>query len=476
MKKLLFLLAFIPTLLFGQTPPIYNVLGAGNNANSRSLIGLSLVGLKGSSSGMITVQGPAVVTTYTFTLPPNDGTSGQFLQTDGNGVSTWQTINTGLTVGSTAIASGTDGRLLYQKATNVLGQNAAMSFDETNLQFSPSANYTLTAGGTVIETAGGNSSRTITGTYANTSTGNMTLGGTTGTWLPNSAGIGFGSLSGIDGRFEVNGIGTTSVTWTSQFHNSTGTNNALMIRDDGNVGIGTASPTSRLYVGGGGLVPSITSEFAVSSNTGATVMTLGSAAVEIAIGEYGGTLAYMGTRTNSTLNLQQAGNNYVKIISGGLVSIGNDDTPTAKLHVKGSGATPSTNTAIFENSVGTDILTIRDDKVSIFNTRYTGTQGADVASVAGAIAVGYDGNTFELTGTNAVTLLSNLGWQNGAEVTFIFTSTATITDGTANSGTDIGFECAGNADFVGSADDVITFILSEMGGTQRWREKNRSVN
>ena len=103
-------------------------------------------------------------------------------------------------------------------------------------------------------------------------------------------------------------------------------------------------------------------------------------------------------------------------------------------------------------------------------------QGADVASLAGAIAVGLDGNVFELTGTNAVTLISNLNWVNGSEITFVFTSTATLTDGTANSGTDIGMELAGNANFVASADYVLTLVLCEMGGVQRWREKSRSVN
>lgn len=121
-------------------------------------------------------------------------------------------------------------------------------------------------------------------------------------------------------------------------------------------------------------------------------------------------------------------------------------------------------------------LTIDENQSSLFSGRSEAKQGADVASLNGAIAVGYDGNTFELTGTNSVTLLTSTGWQNGAEVTFVFTSTATIVDGTANSGADIGFECAGNANFVGSADDSITFQLSEIGGTQRWREKSRSVN
>lgn len=124
----------------------------------------------------------------------------------------------------------------------------------------------------------------------------------------------------------------------------------------------------------------------------------------------------------------------------------------------------------------TDIMYLEGDKRVTFNGRIEAKQGAPVASVAGAITLGGDGNVFEITGTNAVTLISNVGWQSGSEVTLFFTSTASLTDGTANSGTDIGMELNGNANFTGSADDSVTLVLSEIGGTQRWREKCRSVN
>jgi hypothetical protein len=103
-------------------------------------------------------------------------------------------------------------------------------------------------------------------------------------------------------------------------------------------------------------------------------------------------------------------------------------------------------------------------------------QGADVASAAGAIALGSDGNIFEITGTNAITLISNLNWQNGSIVHLMFTSTASLTHGTATSGTDITMLLAGAANFTGSANDVITLVLGEIGGTQAWREVSRSVN
>ena len=129
-----------------------------------------------------------------------------------------------------------------------------------------------------------------------------------------------------------------------------------------------------------------------------------------------------------------------------------------------------------ENSTQTDIIYFEGDKRTRFNGRAQMTQGIDVASVAGAITLGSDGNVFEITGTNAITLISNVAWQNGSEITLLFTSTASLTDGVANSGTDIGMELSGNTNFTGSADDLIRLVLCEIGSVQRWREVSRSIN
>ena len=120
-------------------------------------------------------------------------------------------------------------------------------------------------------------------------------------------------------------------------------------------------------------------------------------------------------------------------------------------------------------------VAINDASTTVLN-RLRETQGADVASAAGAIALGTDGNSFEITGTASITLISNTNWANGSEVTLVFTSTATLVDGTANSGTDIGMELEGNTNFVGSAGTVVKLTLLEVGGTQRWRMSGKSVN
>lgn len=141
-------------------------------------------------------------------------------------------------------------------------------------------------------------------------------------------------------------------------------------------------------------------------------------------------------------------------------------------YIKGATTAANLNDTIVVNSTNYKSFAL----YNYLTGRFLNSQGTDVASATGSIAVGSGGNVFEITGTNAITLLESANWQNGSEVTFIFTSTASLTDGTANSGTLIGFELSGNANFTGSADDLITLVLCEMGGTQRWREKSRSVN
>ena len=70
-------------------------------------------------------------------------------------------------------------------------------------------------------------------------------------YLNGSTGIGTQTISA---KFQVHGIGSTSSTYTAQFHNSTGTSNSLVIRDDGNVGINTTSPNAKLDVNGNTII------------------------------------------------------------------------------------------------------------------------------------------------------------------------------------------------------------------------------
>lgn len=51
--------------------------------------------LLGSTSGFVGIKSPAAPTSYTITLPTDDGTSGQVLTTDGSGITSWTTSTGG---------------------------------------------------------------------------------------------------------------------------------------------------------------------------------------------------------------------------------------------------------------------------------------------------------------------------------------------------------------------------------------------
>jgi len=61
----------------------------------------------GNTSGTVTIQPAAAAGTWTMTLPTNDGDAGQYLQTNGSGVTSWATSSAGWgTTGTVATATG----------------------------------------------------------------------------------------------------------------------------------------------------------------------------------------------------------------------------------------------------------------------------------------------------------------------------------------------------------------------------------
>ena len=84
----------------------------------------------------ITMDAPAgLAANYTFILPPNDGSNGQVLTTDGNGVTTWTTNGAGTvtSVSGTTGGTNTGGLTLSGTVTGsgsiTLGGNLALVAD-----------------------------------------------------------------------------------------------------------------------------------------------------------------------------------------------------------------------------------------------------------------------------------------------------------------------------------------------------------
>ena len=75
--------------------------------------------------------------TLNITLPPNAGTNGQALITNGSGVTSWGTVSTGLVVGTTSITGGTSGRVVYNNA-GVVGEYGTTGTGDVVRATSPS--------------------------------------------------------------------------------------------------------------------------------------------------------------------------------------------------------------------------------------------------------------------------------------------------------------------------------------------------
>lgn len=85
----------------------------------------------GTNSTLLRNEG-GVVGDTDYTVPKTDGTANQVLQTNGAGVVTWQTLATGITIGTTPITSGVAGRVLFEGSGNVIQEDSSLFWDNTN--------------------------------------------------------------------------------------------------------------------------------------------------------------------------------------------------------------------------------------------------------------------------------------------------------------------------------------------------------
>lgn len=170
-----------------------------------------------------------------------------------------KTLSTGLTIGTTAISSGTNGRILFQNA-GVLQQSANLFWDNTNnrLQIGnlSSANELLRLSSSYV------SDRSVRGGI---------------TWM---------DISNITGRIYTEYDGTmVSMVFGSLYNSGYNSNNLMIIRGNGNVGIGTNTPTSRLHIAAqGALSTDVALRLRNSANTGDLLNVLGNGNVQVGVG------------------------------------------------------------------------------------------------------------------------------------------------------------------------------------------------
>ena len=116
--------------------PTPSVLGTGVASSLLIAINAALGFVRLDASARLPAVDGSQLTNVPNTLPSQTGNSGKYLTTNGTATS-WGTVSTGLTVGTTAIASGTSGRILYDNA-GVLGEYAITGTGSVMLNTRPS--------------------------------------------------------------------------------------------------------------------------------------------------------------------------------------------------------------------------------------------------------------------------------------------------------------------------------------------------
>lgn len=351
----------------------------------------------GSSSGAITMAGAAAAGTWSLTLPTDDGTNGQVLTTDGNGVTSWTTVSGGGSVSG----SGTAGQCTFWTATSVLSGDANCLYGSgvltlgTRLQ-SPTVGPNSTqqhilpavTSDTVALLAATQTftSKTISGsvnTFSNI--GNASLTNSSLTVSPGTGMSGGGSVS-LGGTITLTNAGVTSAIGTANQVVVSGSTGAVTFSLPQS--IATSSSPQLAAIGLGGAAGSTNTLKLYGTSSGSTVLTATAAAGTTTI-----TLpATTGTVALTANNLSV----FAATTSAQLLGVLSDETGTG---LAVFGTSPTFTTGMTLSSAGGAAVTI-----SSLTT--------DASILIGADSLNTDYNIISLNGSRADT--SSLGFSGGA--------------------------------------------------------------
>jgi hypothetical protein len=233
-----------------------------------------------ASANSVSIASGNNTAAWTLTLPPDDGTANYFLQTDGNGATTWAAAAAG------TINTATIGQITYYSGTNTLSGTTTGTGVLTAL-----GNNTNTAGGVLVPAAALTANDLVVG--GGSGTGPSTV--TTGTGVVTALGVNTGSA----GAFVVNGgaLGTPS---SGALTNCTSVpvNQATGTLPVANGGTGLTSGTS-----GGVLYYSATGTLASSAALAASALVIGGGAgvAPSTTTTAAGILTFLGTPSSANL-------------------------------------------------------------------------------------------------------------------------------------------------------------------------------
>jgi len=165
----------------------------------------SSIKLSGATSGTISLAAPSTVSSVNYTLPA-DGTSGQYLKTNGSGVLSWGTVSSGYDGSNVAISGGSINGTTIGSSTRATGSFTTLSANG-QATFSSGASSTSTTTGALVVSGGvGISGKLYVGDVSSS------ISTTTGALIV-SGGIGVGgNIHGTTATLASNTVSTSTTT------------------------------------------------------------------------------------------------------------------------------------------------------------------------------------------------------------------------------------------------------------------------
>lgn len=392
--------------------------------------------LEGGTSGKVTLNVPAIAGTTNFTLPGSNGTSGQFLQTDGSGVTSWQS-----TSGTGTVNSGTAGQLTYYAGSGTT--------------VSGNANATVSGGALTLGQSGTAGSVVLNGSSTGTLTIKTPAAAGSGSVLTLPAGTtDFSSTGGTSqvvkqtssgGAFTVATLACTDLSnGATGCSTATGTSGATIpLLNAANTwsGVQTFNNSAIKMVGSSSGATTITSNNAGASNftltlpavSGTAITTGDSNTVALGMIAQSGANTMLGNWSGSTANVaanampscSDTGGNHLNYVSGTGVTCGTSSgsagamalvstqtaSGSADLRFTGLSATPNTYMMQCNGIVpaATDFAKIQVGtggtptwQTSSYAYTFAGAKGtgtADTGGATGASAIHFNDNSISNAGT-----------------------------------------------------------------------------
>lgn len=107
--------------------------------------------LNGATSGFVELNAPDAAGSNTLTLPDGNGTSGQYLQTDGSGGLSWQTVATSNITYSTAQATTSGTAVIFTDVPSGV-KKITLMFDQVSTSAADRIVVLLSTGGVLKQT------------------------------------------------------------------------------------------------------------------------------------------------------------------------------------------------------------------------------------------------------------------------------------------------------------------------------------